>query len=190
MTLVKLQYVQAFMARGRRFHYFRKPGAKRVRLPGLPGSTEFMEAYQLALADAPAPIEIGESRTKPLIVAYYKSAEFLHVLSAKTQATRRGILERFRATRGDRPLKLLEPKHLAGILDAIGKPHVRRAWFKTIRGLMKYAVQIGMINVDPTRDIRPAPPRGSYRGIPRRPFTWNAGAAMSRIAAQHRPAPR
>jgi integrase len=160
---IKPPYVQGpFRARGQLYCFFRKPGSPRIPLPLPLGSEEFWAAYQAALADVPR-IEIGASRTKPgtldaLIVAYYQSAEYMHALSAKTRATRRGILERFRASRGDRPLKLLEPKHLASVLNAIEKPHVRRAWFKTLRGLMKYAAQVGMVGADPTRDIRPAPP--------------------------------
>jgi|SRR5215831_18999854 len=158
MTLIKLTYVQAFTARGRRFYYFRKPGLARVRLPGIPGSDEFMAAYQAALAESPR-IEIGASRTvagtlNALIVAYYASAEFTHVLSPATQKYRRNIIERFRAPRGDRPVKLVEQRHVVAILEHIKKPHARKSWLKAIRGLMKYAVQVGMIASDPTRDIK------------------------------------
>jgi len=45
-------------------HYFRRHGL-RVPLPGLPGSTEFNEAYAQALDEAPAPAVIGASRTHP-----------------------------------------------------------------------------------------------------------------------------
>ncbi|HEY6256217.1 MAG TPA: tyrosine-type recombinase/integrase, partial [Xanthobacteraceae bacterium] len=149
-------------ARGQRFHYFRKPGSARIRLPGLPGSHEFMQAYQAALADAPR-VEIAASRTLPgtvnaLIVAYYGSAEFNHMLSPATQNYRRNIIERFRAQRGDRPVKLLEQRHVVAILEQIKKPHARKSWLKALRGLMKYAVQIGMIADDPTHDIRIARP--------------------------------
>jgi integrase len=158
MTRIKLPYIQQFTARGRRFYYFRRPGSQRVRLPGIPGSEEFMAAYQAALAHA-RPVEIGLSKTKPgtindLIVRYYESAEFTLVLSPATQKYRRNIIEHFRDPRGDRPVKLLERHHLVAILDRIKKPHARKAWFKAIRGLMKYAVHIGMIAVDPTHDIQ------------------------------------
>jgi integrase len=162
MTSIKLPYVQAFTARGQRYYYFRKPGMERIRLPGLPGSAEFMTAYQEALAASPR-IEIGAARTIPgtlnaLIVSYYSSAEFTDVLSKATQNYRRNIIERFRAPRGDRPVKLLEQRHVVAILGQIKLPHARKSWLKAIRGLMKYAVQIGMIEADPTRDIKVAKP--------------------------------
>jgi integrase len=157
MTLIKLRYVQSFTARGRRFYYFRKPGSARIRLPGFPGSDEFMAAYRAALADMPR-IEIGARRTiagtvNALCVSYYGSAEFNHVLSQATQKYRRNIIERFRAPRGDRPVRLLEQRHVVAILEQLKKPHARKSWLKAIRGLMKYAVQIGMIADDPTRDV-------------------------------------
>ena len=80
MTRLRLQYVHRFRDRhGRMRHYFRRDGFPRVALPGLPGSAEFMAAYQAALAGAPLPI--GAGRTQPgslsaLVVAYYGSAEF------------------------------------------------------------------------------------------------------------------
>jgi len=54
MTHLRLKYVQAFVDRktGGVFRYFRRPGFPHVRLPGLPGSAEFMDAYQAALAGA------------------------------------------------------------------------------------------------------------------------------------------
>jgi hypothetical protein len=54
-----LPFVQTFNG----YHYFRRTGFPRVRLPGLPFSPEFMMAYQDAMALAPAPI--GVSRSKP-----------------------------------------------------------------------------------------------------------------------------
>ena len=51
MTNLRLRYVHSFIDHnGHPRHYFRRPGFKRVTLPGLPGSAEFMEAYQAALA--------------------------------------------------------------------------------------------------------------------------------------------
>jgi hypothetical protein len=41
----------------RRRYYFRRRGFKKVALPGLPGSQEFMAAYQAALAQR---LDIGE----------------------------------------------------------------------------------------------------------------------------------
>ena len=56
MSKLHLRYVQSFNG----YHYFRRPGFPRLRLPGIVGSEEFMRAYQQALAAAP--VAIGASR--------------------------------------------------------------------------------------------------------------------------------
>ena len=51
MTRIKLKYVHEYRdVRGKPRRYFRRPGFKQIALPGLPGSTEFMTAYEQALA--------------------------------------------------------------------------------------------------------------------------------------------
>jgi hypothetical protein len=67
MMRIRLQYVNSFRDRhGQLRRYFRRPGCKSVAPPGLPGSAEFLESYQAALAGDTAPrIEIGASRTRP-----------------------------------------------------------------------------------------------------------------------------
>ena len=78
------RYVQSFVDRktGAVFHYFRRRGYPRVRLPGLPGSREFMEAYQRALDEPQMPI--GHKRTKAgtvnaAIIGYYDSSTFFRI---------------------------------------------------------------------------------------------------------------
>jgi hypothetical protein len=106
MSRIRLKYVQAWVDReGRAHHYFRRRGFPRVRLPGLPGSADFMAAYQAALAGPRT--AIGASRTKPgsvsaVVAAYFDSQQFFVSKSAGMQRIRRGILERFRAAYGDK----------------------------------------------------------------------------------------
>ena len=65
MTKIRLRFVQAFTAHGKPYYYFRKPGCARIKLPGLPGSAEFMDAYQAALAASTPPSDIGAKRSGP-----------------------------------------------------------------------------------------------------------------------------
>jgi hypothetical protein len=89
------KYVHAFVDRhGKSRYYLRRPGfTKRLPLPGIPYSTEFMDAYSASMADATAPkLEIGASRTKPgtvneVIARYLGSAVFISSLSPTTQAS-------------------------------------------------------------------------------------------------------
>jgi hypothetical protein len=65
MASLQLKFIQQFIDRhGHPRFYFRRPGFKRVALPGLPGSPEFMATYQAALDGVTGPkIEIGVTRT-------------------------------------------------------------------------------------------------------------------------------
>jgi hypothetical protein len=114
------KFVQAFVDRhGRARFYFRRPGFKRVALPGLPWSPEFMLAYQHAFDGETAPrAEIAASRSTPgtvhwLVTAYLDAGEEssspFKTLAAETQRTRRNILDNFRTEDGDKRIFRIEP---------------------------------------------------------------------------------
>ena len=157
MTRIRLPYIHRFLDRhGQARYYVRRAGRKRVALKGLPGSEEFMSAYQAALADLKPP-EIGAKRTKPgtinaTVIAYYASTSFTADFSASTRAMRRAILERFRVEHGDKRIALLHQDHVARLLDKM-KPSAQRNWLKTLRGLMRFAVAQRLRGDDPTRGI-------------------------------------
>lgn len=162
------RYVHAFVDRhGKPRFYLRRPGFKRIPLPGLPYSAEFMEGYSAGMSDtASTPkLEIGASRTKPgtinaLIIAYYQSSEF-RTLANETQRTRRNILERFRTDHGDKRVALLGPEHVRRMLATkIDKPAVARNWLNTVAALMRFAVAEGIRGDDPTRDVKRPRPQG------------------------------
>jgi hypothetical protein len=131
--MVKLPYVHSPRDRhGKQRHYFRKPGVKRVPLPGLPGSAEFNRAYEAALAGETTPlVEVGVSRSKPGSVAmavanYYQSIPFGN-LTPETQRHRRRILDRFRDEWGENRLDTLSPQRVAQfVADKIATPHTAR----------------------------------------------------------------
>jgi len=156
MTKLRLRYVQAWCDRdGRVFHYFRRRGSPRVRLPGLPGSAEFMRAYQDALGSTPEPI--GISRSKPgsvsaAIASLYSSQGF-RTLKGSTQALWRTYLERFRVQHGNLPLNLLPKKFIVALLDTLS-PSVARNCLKALRCLMQHCVECGLLENDPTFGVR------------------------------------
>jgi integrase/recombinase XerD len=157
MTKLPLKYVHAFRDRrhGKLRHYFRRRGSKQIPLPGLPGSTEFMEAYQAALGVTPR--EIGASRTQPgtvnaAIVGYYQSPAFRD-LAPSTRAMRRAILERFRLDHGDKRIATMPRDFIAWMLSRM-KPFAQRNWLKSLRGLMRFVVVDARLRPDdPTREI-------------------------------------
>ena len=157
MSRIRLPYIKAWVDKksGKAYWRFRRRGYKEVTLSGLPGSAEFMAAYEAALGQQQA--EIGAKRTRSgsvnaAIVGYYQSLAFRE-LALGTQRMRRGILEQLRAEHGDRSIADMPPKFIALTLNRL-QPHAARNWFKTIRHLMQYAVSVELIQIDPTRDIK------------------------------------
>jgi integrase len=158
MTKIRLPYTHEFVDRhGRVRRYFRRHD-KRIPLPGAPGSVEFMEAYQAALAEIPRR-EIGTSRTRPdtinaLVVRYYGSAGF-QILAPITRSTYRNIIEKFRAEHGDKRVAKLERDHVRRLIDAkAGTPAAANNLLSMIGLLMRYAVEIGWCANDPTIGVR------------------------------------
>jgi integrase len=157
MTRLPLKFVHAFIDRhGKVRHYFRR-GGKRTPLPGLPGSEQFMAAYQAAEARAPAPVtDIGASRTEPgtinaLVVLYYKSADW-NAHDPGTRKDRRPIIERFRVANGNKRVALLHRDHIEKMMADIPNLYARRHWLKAIRPLLKSAIP-SMRKDDPTAGI-------------------------------------
>jgi integrase len=160
------RYVQGFIDRhGHVRHYFRRKGSKRVPLPGLPWSPEFMAAYAAAKGSTSRE-SIGAKRTLPgtfsmLIVSYYASAEF-RSLAHETRRTRRNILERFRATKTETGLTVGECRvaHLKRsrfeqmVAAKAGKAASTRNFVKTIRALMRFAVACGYRRDDATSGVK------------------------------------
>ncbi len=158
MTRLKLLYIHRFEDRhGHVRHYFRRPGHKRATLPGLPGSAEFMAAYQAALAGQPAPIganRVAAGTINSLAVQWYQSAGFRQ-LSKSTKATYRGIVERFRAEHGDKRVAMLEATHLRKLIAAKTEtPAAANNLLSLIRLMMRFAVEEGLRRDDPTVGVR------------------------------------
>jgi integrase len=153
-----LRYIQGWVDRttGRPRYRVRRRGFASVELPGVPGSPEFMAAYQAALANAPA--AIGIKRNAPgtvayVVAAYLDSQSHFGRLAPGTRAMRRAILEHVREDHGGLPFATMTPKFIAWLLDQ-KKPHMARAWLKALRGLCRFAVALGFRADDPTRDVK------------------------------------
>jgi integrase len=167
MTKIRLQFVQAFVDRktGRAFHYFRRRGSARIPLPGIPGSAEFMAAYQQALAAAPVTIG-ADKRSKPgcisLALAQYFDSLPFRDLGNGTRVSRRCILERFRDQHGHLPLASLPKEFCVALIDTMSR-HQARNWLKAFRHFIKWASERKLIGNDPTLGIKVRLPKsGGY----------------------------
>lgn len=156
MAKIELKHVQRFRDRnGHMRHYFRKPGCKRVTLPGQPGSTEFMEAYRAALETRH---EVGLKNETPgtisaLVAAYYVSKEWAS-LQPQTQKLYRNVLERFRTEYGAGRWSMLTTEHVEKILDKMSdRPHMAQVMLKRLRGLFAFAKARKIVTFDPTAGV-------------------------------------
>jgi integrase len=142
---------------GKARFYLRAPGRKRVPLPGLPWSPEFMEARHKALnGDWNLP-QLGAKRTKAgtvsaSLVSYYQSTAFTS-LALSSQKMRRAILERFRQEHGDKQIGTLPKKALQAILNK-KTPAAASNWRKALRGFIDHCLALEMLAVDPLAGVK------------------------------------
>jgi integrase len=158
------KFVHGFVDRhGKPRFYFRRPGFKRVPLPGLPWSPEFMAAYENAVAGQPA--QIGSSRIKPgtlraLAASYFATPAF-RTKSSATQYSYRNVIDRICREHGDKRAALLQREHVVRLIAALAnKPRTANALRNALRILMQHAVEIGMRADDPTHAVRAVPVKG------------------------------
>jgi hypothetical protein len=137
--------------------YLRRPGHKKIPLPGLPRSPEFMEAREAALKGEEGKLEIGARRTvagtvNAALVSDYQSSAFTNALAESTQSMRRAELERFRTDHGDKRIALMHRTAMQAILN--GKtPAAARNWKKALRGFLVHCLSLDMIKVDPLAGV-------------------------------------
>lgn len=140
--------------------YFRRRGEPKVRLPGLPGSDEFMSAYQDALnrtATKTLRAKMNAGSFGYLCRQYFISQTF-KALDESTQKWRRRALNEIAATHGDKPIVKMQARHVRQLRDEkADKPGAARNRLKALRALFRWAIENDLAPHDPTRDIKPIP---------------------------------
>lgn len=159
---VGLKYIQPIPRRnGSLRYFFRRKGFPRVRLPGKPGSPEFQAAWAAAMAWTP-PVTVPATRPDgaikgtlaALIEEYQRSAHYNKRLAVLTRREMGYVLKKLLATNGDVPVAGLEPGHIYGWQDDLqDKPGAANKFIRTVKTLMKFAVQRGYRNTNPAVGI-------------------------------------
>lgn len=149
--------------------YFRRGKAKKIPLPGVPGSDEFNEVYYRALKgeikiDAAGPKLAGKGTLRWLCEQYYGSAEFKQ-LDAKTRHVRRQILEACWAEPTkpgsskkfeDMPLAAFTAKSVRVLRDRKADfKEAANGRVKALRQVFKWAASpsVELVAANPARDI-------------------------------------
>lgn len=144
---------------GKPRYRWRQKGCKTVYLPGLPGSSEFAEAYAAA-TQGQAKLVIGEGKTKPgtinaLAVAIYASLEW-GALSPATQTTYKGIIERLRTAYGDLTVRSLSAGAILKMRDKkVDAPTAANNLVKVLRWMLEFAVARQWRADNPAVGIKP-----------------------------------
>jgi site-specific recombinase XerD len=178
MALMRLPYVNAYADRyGNVRRYFRKRGCKPVPLPGIPGSAEFMAAYQAALGGpTPAPAARQTAGTVgALIFDYLKSPAFTD-LAPSSKKLYRIVLDKFGALHGHRMVHDMPRAKVAAYVFAIGTdyPAMANVTKSVLRKLLGHAVRGGYRNDNPVTEI------DRYKGGTRHTWTEAELAAYER----------
>jgi integrase/recombinase XerD len=160
MVGLSLRYVILDVDRhGNRRFYFRRRGFPKVRLPGLPGSKEFMEAYATALEGKnPTPknaLANQEGSFGYVCKSYYASATF-NALNISTRTWRRRVLDHICSQHGDKPIAQLESTHIRRLRDEKAKtPSASHARLKALNALFGWAIEEDIVVYDPTVGVKP-----------------------------------
>jgi len=129
-------------------------------LPGLPWSVEFMAAYADAKSrgDRAGPVMIGASRTKQgslnaALVRYYLSDDY-SAMPKDVRQQNKGLLERWRDGRGDRPMRELAHEHVQGFINKQATPTVQRNFLRAIRKFLAWCVTQNLIKRDVSAGVK------------------------------------
>lgn len=155
-TRIKGKLYWRFRRKSYPMHYFKAPI----------GSKEFEREYADCLA-AEKP-SIGADRIIPgsisdVIARYYGDLAFRDLRPA-TQKVYRGVLERFRSTFGDQPMKRFDASRIQALMNAMEeKPHAAARLRKLLHQLFIVARRERIVpgTFDPVKDTRPPKPRNS-----------------------------
>ncbi|WP_108459150.1 tyrosine-type recombinase/integrase [Devosia naphthalenivorans] len=161
LATIKLKYIKHYKDRlGTERYYFNKIGRPRTALPGLPGSTEFMQAYQECIDALPAQPATPKARASKgsisdLVSRYYASSTFKN-LAGLTQSSYRNEIKKIDVAYGKAlvsELTRLQVKRI--IASKAEKPGAANKLLRTLRMLMKFAIDEEMRKDDPTASIKP-----------------------------------
>lgn len=161
-----IKYVDCFKDRyGKERLYFRKGKGSRITLTGPVGSPEFWSDYNNAANGITKPkttckrAEVGTLRW--LIEQYYQSSAFREI-GIDYQKTRRGILDKFCDTHGDKRYAKLLPRHVRKIRDEMmDRPGAANNLLKALRQIFKYAVNYDLLDINPVAAVERLKPKSN-----------------------------
>jgi integrase len=156
MAKLRLQYIHEYADRhGKVRRYFRHRNVKGP-LPGIPGSAEFMAAYQKFLGvdtHACPARHLGSALPGSfgaLINEFYGSRPFLN-LKQSSRHTYKCVLEPLAAKHGHRDARKLDHKTASTLIEDIGatKPAMANLTRSVLKRVMQYGIKAGYVDANP-----------------------------------------
>jgi len=161
MTRIRLPYISEYRDRhGKLRRYFRRRGGRSIALPGLPGSIEFMAAYQAALAvvspPPPSPKHVISGSLAAVAAGYFRSADFAN-LSPSSQRSYRVALKPILAAHAHRLVRELPKEAARHIIEGIGatRPGLANLTRSVLSKVMAYAIDTGIRPDNPFAGLKP-----------------------------------
>jgi integrase len=152
MTRIRLPYVHEYRDRhGKLRRYVRRSGPRRVVLPGLPGSPEFMQAYQDAVSGPVVRARTPKAGTlAALAIEFFGSTEFAN-LKPSSQGTYRMTLGPVLELDGHRLVRDLPADKARKIIQEIGarRPAMANLTRAVLRRMFSFAMTIGQRRDNP-----------------------------------------
>lgn len=137
--------------------YFRRVGKPKIRLPGPIGSEEFWTAYRRArdgeVKPKPKPKAAESGTLRHICERYFAAAEFTS-MDESTKRARRLLLDAICEKHGDKPHRLMEPRHVRKLRDERAEtPAAANAVIKALRQVFALAVVDDLSLRNPARDV-------------------------------------
>jgi len=156
---IKLKYLTEDMDRhGNVRIYFRRPGQPKIRIHSPIGTPDFVEEYNNALEGAAAPLPNLKTSLKQgslawLLSKYYECAEWKK-LSPRTSYVRKKTFEKLCEKNGDKPIALIEPRHIRKIRDEKSEtPEAANSILKALRQVFRWAVEVNYMQTNPAKEV-------------------------------------
>ncbi len=155
MVQIEFKYLHRTKNRHGKFYYsFRRNGSKRVRIPGAPGSAEFVANYESALGMSTAEKKLRPGSMGALVSLFYASTKFAGLDKKSTQRTYRRVLDNFCEEHGDKPVVLLEMRHLESIIaKKCDTPAAANQLLKRVKQVLDFGVKHGWIKTNPAKSV-------------------------------------
>src|ERR1700730_12348006 len=160
MARIRLKYLVEDVDRhGNVRCYVRVPGKPKIRIRGMPGSAEFMAAYDAALCQIHTDDKKRKYRNPVqgsfgyVCLAYYASATF-RKLDISTQHWRRRSLNEICEKHRHKPIDQIQFEHVVKLRDEkAATPGAARNRLKALRALFIWAINNKLARHNPTAGV-------------------------------------